>query len=174
MNNIKKPEKHSIDYFEYVEIIDYIGTKYNIDIYDYLNTKKRKEDWCKENGGISLYASPRQYGGKFYAHIDCKGDLIEVSEDEYKIQWKIYYDNCGKFNEWEKTQPVIEKLDYESYLFDRDFSDVQKDSYIYWNIVDIIENSNYADWVKEITKLIYNEFKEYLDENGCLCIHFYW
>jgi len=144
MNNkmFNKPEQFQNKYFEYLDIKNYIENKYNINFNDYLNSEQYKDKWCKENGNISLTATPRHYGGKYYAWINLKGNNVEVTEEEYKKQWKNYYDIYAKYRKWIETQPNIEKLDYDKYMSSRDFSEIRNGSFCHWFLKEIIEDSN--------------------------------
>lgn len=50
-------------------------------------------------------------------------------------------------------------------MLDGQFEDIYNGSTVYWNLKEILDEEN-PEWVKEITQYVYNEFKEYLDEEG--------
>ena len=76
-----------------------------------------------------------------------------------------------KYDEWEKIVPY---LDYWHWMIDNQFYELHNGSEQYWDIKGILEGESTPDWVREITQLVFDEFKEQLDENGGMEVYISW
>lgn len=162
---------------DYHKMMDYIEKKYDIKVRDYDGIEKRKDQYQKDNN-VCLYASPRKYGGKY--HIPFKkedgsfGGYREGTKQEYDEGFKEYRRISTEYVEWEKTQPVLQRLDYWMWLLTEHFGgDCPNGSDHYINIDEILEDEETPEWAKEITQLIQDEFEEHLDDGG-LDVHVWW
>ena len=67
------------------------------------------------------------------------------------------------------------KPDYWHWLIDNEFYNLSNGSEQYWNMKDILDDDDLApDWVKKITQLFYDEFKDHLDEDGGMHVLVQW
>lgn len=165
------------------EIIKFIEEKYKINTRDYLNlfgTKDRSESHFHKYQKITGDVEP--FGGHY---PDCPentfriykdGKMINVSKEEYDADFKLIHEHYQRYLNWcqenpENTPPKY--LDYWHWLIDDCFSEVRNGSEQYWTIVDILEGDA-PQWVKDITQLVYNEFKEELDNYGGLDVWISW
>lgn len=157
---------------DYNDVIDYIEEKYNIDTRDYagkFNGKGKKkikeleDNWLEVNG----------YGQ--YKHVlnkpkGSKKDWEEGSE-EIRIRVEINTRIRDEEKDWEEIVPY---LDYWHWMLDNNFDNVSNGCNQYWGVMGILESETTPKWVKEITQLVYDEFKEYLDEDGGFEVYIWW
>ena len=170
---MNKPTKKKVveDMLDFHEMIDFIEKKYNIDVRDYAGQDKQANEYQKEFN-VNLYASPRNYGGKYYAHLN--NEYVEVDETEYKAAFERYYAEGKKFHEWKKEQEELPYLDYWHYLTDHDFSKVSNPSEQCLYVKEILNSKTAPSWVKEITQYIYDEFKDELTDGEYLKVWIEW
>ena len=86
----------------------------------------------------------------------------------------MIHDHYKRYQEWTKQNPEPPYLDYWHWLLDRCFSNIHNGSEAYWNVKEILEDEQTPDWVKDITQKVYDEFKDNLDESGCLKVLIEW
>lgn len=155
----------------YQDIIDYIEEKYNIDTGDYAERfggkgrdkiNQLRDQWLKDNG----------YWKYKYVLNKPKGSKEDWAKDseEMKLRVEINEKIWKEESNWEKQVPY---LDYWHYILDAQFCDVSNGCTQYWSLSPILEYDA-PEWVKEITQLIYDEFKEYTDEDGGFEVYISW
>ncbi len=102
-------------------------------------------------------------------------EMIHFVEKKYKIDVRDY---AGKFKETKSVSDDKPYLDYWHWMIENHFYEVNNGCDMYWNILGILgKNEDYEegpDWVKEITQLVYDEFKDNLDSDGGLMVHIEW
>jgi len=150
---MEKPEpiilEPALDFFE---IIKYIEEKYKIRVTDYLGHMsnepflKTKE---KFNDETWYRASPKDY-------------------TPFQKEASVY------FNVLKQEFDKLEYLNYWHWLKDNIFDLISNGCIEIWGVTNILEYDDTPMWVKEITQLVHDEFKEYLDEEGCLNIMIKW
>lgn len=87
-------------------------------------------------------------------------DMVNFIEKKYKIEIRDYHKTYSKDNE-----DYEDYMDYWHWLCDY-FCEVNNGGTNYWGLKEIIEEEDNPKWIKEITQLFYNEFKDELDEDG--------
>jgi hypothetical protein len=95
-------------------------------------------------------------------------EVIRFIEKKHKIDVRDY---AGKF----KGGSMDDKpyLDYWHWLIENHFYDVNNGCERHWDIKFILEGDG-PDWVKEITQLVYDEFKDNLDKDGGVDVNIWW
>lgn len=152
-----KPTKKKImdDMIDYNDMISYIEEKYNIDTRDYLRkfdtNDKQIEQYNKTVKGKAKITGSTQY-----------------TSQEYK-----------DFESWRKKNNLpsidsIKYLDYWHWLLNHSWEGLNNGSAKYLDVVEILEDEETATWVKEITQLIHDEFKDDLDSSGGLTVWVEW
>jgi hypothetical protein len=136
---VKKPM------LNYNDIIKFIEEKYNILTRDY----------------ACLYGSKiKNKEGHYEKYQRITGD---VAPKDNAVSSQEYY---KRYKEWVKDNPEPPYLDYWHWLLEHCFSDISNGTSAYFNVSEILEDDKTPDWVKEITKLIYDEFNDELDDDG--------
>lgn len=87
-------------------------------------------------------------------------EMVDFIENKYKIGVRDYHKTYSKDND--DYEPY---MDYWHWLCDY-FCEVTNGGTCYWGLKEIIEDEDYPKWIKEITQLFYDEFKDELDEDG--------
>lgn len=173
---------------DYHDMINFVEEKYDIKVNDYNKTFKCAIDFKKQMG-LNVYLSP-DVSGKYVPewqeegyegwtiiegglrNID--GKRIKATKEEYDEQFKEYYAICGEFKQWKVENNVSETyLNYWHWMIDGQFQDIHNGSTAYWNLKDILDGDN-PEWVIEITRYVYDEFKEHLDKDGGLEVIVEW
>ncbi len=96
-------------------------------------------------------------------------DMVKFIESKYNIKVRDYHETYNKENEdW------LSYLDYWHWLVDSHFYEVHNPCDCYFHITEIIKDKSVPNWVKEITQLFHNEFKDDLDKDGGLEVHISW
>lgn len=174
-NNMNKPkpiERPTI--LDYHEIISYIEKKYEIDVRDYAGkfsgkgreeSDKLKDEWLDKNGHLeNKHVFNKPNGSREDWAKDSKEMQLRI-----ELNTKMQKENFDRF--LDKRVPY---LDYWHYLLEHDFCEIHNGCDEYWGLKDILEDEKAPDWIKEITQLVYDEFKEYVDEDGGFNVHISW
>lgn len=157
---MKKPEPvQRKPVLMFYDMVNYINKKYNINIRDYANRKENNGKYC--NGDYPITAWCKKHG---YDYTALEGNLIRAEQTEENIKkLKLRYKLSKEFNtapdRYEFERPY---LSYWDFLTNNYVNPTEE----YWNLKEIIENKENENWVIEITKLFYEEFKEYTDKDG--------
>ena len=163
------------------EVQGYIEDKYDIDIRGYGKPKNPHQIFESEGNG-NVYASPQNYGGKYYAWIDGKGEKVEVTKDIYDEELVKYSTLNKKFAEWKKETYGEEPpyMDFWHYLIECN-NDVSHGSFVTIPKVEykcpnseIGKGTEWEGWVQKITDLIFEEFGEYADDEYGLEVWVEW
>jgi len=96
-------------------------------------------------------------------------EMVAFIEKKYSIQLRDYHKNYPKSNEDWKSY-----MDFWHWMLENCFSEVSNGCFQWWNMLDILEDEETPDWIKEITQLFYNEFKEELDADGGVEVYISW
>jgi len=150
---MEKPEpikmKPALDYSD---IIKYIEEKYNIKVTDYLGHFSEKP----------FLKTKEKYGDDVWYTTEPKylTSIQKEAADYYKTL-KIEFDKLEYLNYWQWLRKSL-------------LTGISHGSTKTWCITHLLESDETPAWVKEITQLIYDEFKEYLDEDGRLNIIIKW
>lgn len=162
---IKKPEKKTISFYHYNDIIDYIERKYNIDTRDYYNRYKNfpivTKDVCERLGVNSE---------------DLEEDLSKAEKDDLEVKRKL--DARRKVNEC-RAQIMDAKYPYCDFWHQYCDKISGNGSWLYLTFDCLFDNEEDSGeevpkWQKEILQLIYNEFKEELEDNEYLKVWVEW
>lgn len=155
----------------FYDMVNYIEEKYNCNLRDYLNCKENGGKYC--NGDYPNVAWCKKHG---FDYTVFEGTYKYPNEDP-KIQ-KIIENRIELNNLFSKSNDRYEFerpfLDYWHFLLSNQLIVENNPTEEYWNLKEIIKNEENEDWVIEITKLFYEEFKEYLDEDGGLNVLIEW
>jgi len=155
----------------FYNMINYINKKYNINIRDYANKNENKGKYC--NGDYPIVAWCKKHGYDYtvleesykYPYEDPK--VLKIINE--RVRLNELFSNAIDRYEFERPY-----LDYWHFLLNNPFTVENNPTEEYWNLREIIENEENEDWIIEITKLFYEEFKEYLDEDGGLNVLISW
>lgn len=140
MTELKKPQKHIVEHWDYTEIINYIETKYNIRTRDYAGRWQVQRDAvaigdeiCGDN---SWYRTTKdQMTEKQEEASAAYNKYCQDNVRPYQDFWHLYCDEIagnGSYM-WLSFEPLFEEYDPD-------------DPY------------SYPDWAKEILRLIKDEF----------------
>ena len=175
------------DMLDYYDIIEYIEDKHKIKTRDFLGlfgnnsneshfAKYQRETGDKMPFGAGQYpdSSGKHLGFKNEWTIIRNGERIEATKKQYDADFKLIHEQYKRYTNWLKDNPEPEYLNYWHWLLDNCFSEIHNGSIGYWNITDIIKNKNTPDWVKDITQLVYDDFKDDLDSDGVLEVWIEW
>lgn len=184
---MKPKPKTRTPILDYHEVIDFIETKYEIQTRDYLN-KFGEEDHFDMYQRIMN--DPMPFGNNIYPdesgkHLGFKnewtiyrnGKRIEATKEEYEADFKLIHEQYERYNKWCDENPENkppEYLDYWHWMIEHQWTELHNGSEQYWFLSEILEDEETPAWVKEITQLVYNEFKEHLDEYGGLGVYIEW
>jgi hypothetical protein len=168
----------------YSDIIDFIEEKYNIKTRDYAGLFGSKDKESHFNQYQRITEDKMPFGNGIYPDSSGKnkqewvedgyegwtvfrnGQRIKATKEEYDDDYKLIHEQFQRYTEWSKTNPEPPYLDYWHWLLGKCFSDITNDSSAYFNVKEILEDDETPKWVKEITQLIYDEFKDELDSEG--------
>lgn len=155
----------------FYEMVNYIEIKYNCNLRDYANQQENKGKYC--NGDYPIVAWCKKHGYDY-----------AVLEENYKYPYedpeilKTVNERIRLNELFSKSTDISEfkrpYLNYRHFILNNLFTVENNPTEEYWNLKEIIENKKYEDWVIEITKLFYEEFKEYLDKDGGLNVLINW
>lgn len=96
-------------------------------------------------------------------------DMVKYIEKKYKIGTRSYHEKYSKKNkDWK------EYMDFWHWMLGNCFYEIHNPCDCYWNMKEIIEDEDTPNWIKEITQLFYDNFKDDLDEDGGLEVHISW
>ena len=187
---MEKPKlKKRKDVMDYHEMIDFIEKKHNIRVRGY---------------GINLYEDnfgkyqrvcndPMPFGDGVYPDVSGNymedweqeegyegwtitrnGEKIKATKEQYDADFKLIHEQYQRYQVWTIDNPEPPYLDYWHWILDNwggEFSD----GCVKWlGVLDILDGDNTPEWVLEITQLIHDEFKEYLDEEGGIDVLIEW
>lgn len=177
---MNKPTKKKVmnEMVDYHDLINYIEEKYNIKVRDYANSHeinenneiKHFEKYRKETGK-EVYHAPRQYGNTNMIYRN--GNFIETTKEEVEKDKKL----LKEYHKWLQKNPLPPSppyLDFWHWMINNAFYEVSNGTADYWNVIEILENEETPDWVKEITQLVYDEFIDELDDDGGLEVWISW
>lgn len=189
---MKKPIKQErVPIMDYNEMIGFVEEKYNIEVRGYLgiNGCNKKEDHFDKYQRIEN--DPKPFGGLNpdvrFDNIESEGyegwtviregKRVKATKEEYDADFKILHDHYQRYHKWceknpDNTEP--EYLDYWHWMTDRAFDEVRNGCEKYFPLADILEDVNNPEWVKEITQLISDEFKDDLDSEGGIDVWIEW
>jgi hypothetical protein len=152
-----KPVKKQVvnDMLDYHEMVRYVEEKYDIKVRDYLKrfdtNRKQIEEYNETVPKEKKVTGNTQYTTQVYKDF---------------VKWRN-----------EKGYPdheTIKYLDYWHWLLDNCFCDIDNGSSAYWNMGEILNDDDSPKWVREITQLFFDEFKDDLDKDGGLEVWISW
>lgn len=165
------------DVMDYNDIMHYIDNKYDIQNRDYKHKKdiNHYEKYQKEMDdpipfGNGVYPDTLEGTFKVYRN----GEMISASKDEYESDFKLIHDQYKRYQGWCKFNPEPDNLDYWHWLLNNQFEEVDNGCTKHWNILEIINEKETPEWARTITQLVYDEFKDNCDDDGCLEVILSW
>lgn len=184
---MEKPIPKDNHLLDYGQVIKFIEEKYDIKTRDYegLFSHDKKEGHFEKYQRITgdkypfdneLYPDSNGLSMGFSSKYTVirNGKRVSATKEEYDADVKLIHDHYKRYGEWTKTNPEPRYLDYWHWVMDRCFAGVHNGSSGYWNIKEIIDDESTPDWVRHITQLVYDEFKENLDYEGGMYVWHYW
>jgi len=101
-------------------------------------------------------------------------DMMDYIEKKYNFDM---HDYAKKYSD--KTAQDNPYLNYWHWLIGNCFYELSNGCERYWNILEILEGDpgyehDTPDWVKEITQMVYDEFKDDLDKDGGIEVYISW
>lgn len=173
---------------DYHEIIHYIEEKYKINVRDYSNLFQHQDKeghfqkYQRLTGDVMPFngrypdVSGKQLGFENQWTIWRNNKRIEATKEEYDADFKLIHEHYQRYLKWSELNPENkppEYLDYWHWMTEHHFHDVSNGTDTYWGLEDILDNDS-PKWIKEITQLVYDEFKEQLDEDGGMEVYISW
>jgi hypothetical protein len=186
------PKQIKAPMLDYHDVIHFVEDKYKIETRDYANL-------FGKNGKVGHFGKYQEitgdkmpFGNGAYPDVSGKyqanwqepgyegwtvirnGKKVKATKDEYDADFKLIHDQFKRYQEWSKDNKEPPYLDYWHWLLDHCFYEVSNPSSQYMNITEILKDKKTPSWVKEITQLIYDEFKDELDKDGGLEVWISW
>ncbi len=96
-------------------------------------------------------------------------EMVKFINTKYKIDIRRYQEFYSSLNDDFKKY-----MDFWHWVLDNCFYEVSNPCDSYWNMEEILNDEKTPNWIKEITQLFYNEFKDDLDEDGGIEVHISW
>lgn len=173
-----KKERASI--MDYHDMIHFVEEKYNIQVRDYLGLFGAKKAESHFDKYQRIMNDPMPFGNGVYPDegwtVIKEGKRVKATKEECDADFKLIHEQCARYNKWCEANPKNKKpdLDYWHWMTDKVFYEVRNGCEEYFPIADILEDVNNPVWVKEITQLIYDEFKDDLDSEGGIEVWIEW
>jgi len=144
--------------YDYHEVIEYIEDKYNIKTRGYGRDNVSHFDKWRELFGEDSPNCPHFDGDIPVVNIN--GEIVKITKEEYDKRFAVIHEQFKRYQKWELENPEIPYLDYWHWLLENDFSEISNGCERTLSVIDIISEDYAPKWVKDITQLIYDEFKE--------------
>jgi hypothetical protein len=150
-----KPVKRSTkkEYYNYLQVRDYIEFKYNIKTRDYFDSHNHFKNYLKKYN-LPIYSYALKSDGTYTFN----GEV--VTAEEYYEYFEIAQEQYAEYNEWQKIpgNECPPCLDFWHWICDH--YDISNGTYFTLCVKDAIEDNEEEQFVRDICKLIYDEFQE--------------
>lgn len=173
---------------EYNRMVDVVEEKYGVDIRDYAGTFGSVKSG--DAGHFDIYCrvanDPMPFGDGVYPDVSGlnhgfaekwtvtrDGVFRAATEEEYDADFKLIHEQYERYNKWVVDNPSPPYLDYWHWAIENAFMEVSNGCDREWCMQEIVEDESNPDWVRNITQLFINEYKDELTD-GSVEVHIMW